>query len=141
VNTIDEDIARLFEMEPDDPERPEVERRIEQYRQDEERLIAAEPDSGDAVDAIEVKARAPYDNVVTINNCTFAFVCKKKWSQLLVDPSDENRRTCNVCNKYVYWCKTSDEFARRGIEGECVAINIGDQHQPEKELLGVPAED
>ena len=50
-----------------------------------------------------------------------------------------DRRFCEMCRKQVHWRKTSEEFARRGPAGECVAIESVETHEPEHELLGVPA--
>lgn len=80
-------------------------------------------------------------SVVTVGNCSFALICSKKWSELKADAVHPDRRFCETCKKQVHWCKTSEEFARRGRAGECVAIEGVETHEPAHELLGVPADD
>jgi hypothetical protein len=101
--------------------------------------IGAEDFELEEVTCQELIASGTQDNgVVTVGNCTFAFVCTKQWSQLAVDPVDENKRFCNVCKKPVFRCKTTEEFARRGRSGECIAIEVVENHEPKLELLGLP---
>lgn len=72
-----------------------------------------------------------------VGNCSFAFVCSKKWADLRVDAADSDKRFCETCKTDVHRCYTTDEFARRGRAGECVAIAFIEDHKP-SEIMGLP---
>lgn len=83
---------------------------------------------------------------VYVGNCAFSFVCSKKWSDLKADAISPDRRFCETCNKDVHRVYTSDEFARRGRAGECVAISSLEDHEAfsvddDLAIMGLPIDD
>ncbi len=59
---------------------------------------------------------------LTIENCTFTFLCPIKWDALHRDPYDANKRHCAQCAKPVYRCATDEELNQHVNAGDCVAI-------------------
>jgi hypothetical protein len=62
------------------------------------------------------------DDVITIENCTFAFACPQDWHELERNPADVRVRRCHVCQKNVHYCDINDELMRRVTAGQCVAV-------------------
>ncbi len=73
-----------------------------------------------------------------VGNCSFSFVCTKRWADLTEVTGQTDRRFCNTCKKDVHLCRTQEEFAARGRAGECVAIRNVEGHEAasDLELLG-----
>jgi hypothetical protein len=58
---------------------------------------------------------------ITIQNCKFAYRCKKRWHELL-ETKDESIRYCHECDSGVYYCVNDDELAMNVRKGHCVAF-------------------
>jgi hypothetical protein len=80
---------------------------------------------------------------VYVGNCAFAFVCSKRWGDLEAYASSPDKRFCGTCKKDVNRCYSTDEFARRGRAGECVAIvSLSEYSLPsidEDVIMGLPS--
>ena len=70
-----------------------------------------------------------------------AFVCFKRWDELIEDPTDPERRFCVGCERNGNLCRITDELAHRGRAGECVAAILQEASTPIKgpAPLGAPA--
>jgi len=71
---------------------------------------------------------------VYVGNCSFSFVCTKRWADLTENTDHRDRRFCETCKKDVHLCRTSEEFATRGRAGECVAIRNVAGHDAASDL-------
>jgi len=52
----------------------------------------------------------------------FAVRCPQLWTDL-EETSDDNVRSCSVCDERVYACATYDELSEKVAQGKCVMIN------------------
>ena len=58
-----------------------------------------------------------------IRNCEFKFKCPKLWDELeLTD--DANIRTCEECQRRVFFCRTASELKRAITDDKCIAVKI-----------------
>lgn len=67
-----------------------------------------------------------------IENCDvrFEFQCPKQWGAL--EPTDDpNQRFCGACRKNVHYAPTVDVARRLAIAGQCVAVDIRQDRQPD----------
>ena len=96
-----------------------------------------EPGIGNALPTRQLRRET---QKLTVGNCAMTFVCFKRWDELVEDPNSVERRFCAVCERNVYLCRSTDEFARRGRAGECVAVILEETSASIKfpTLLGVP---
>lgn len=73
-----------------------------------------------------------------IRNCSFAFECDKKWTDLK-ESASSTVRMCDSCNRLVFFCRTPQELQSAIFKNQCVAVEIPDpRNQKTTMKLGEP---
>ena len=75
-----------------------------------------------------------------VNNCSLSYKCPMVWEEL---EGSGNIRSCNKCDKEVYWCNDPVEYYEHAANQDCVAFYTETDfksNEPPKATLGVPAE-
>jgi hypothetical protein len=58
---------------------------------------------------------------ISIENCEFRYLCKKKWYELERVRGSDSVRFCDACKNNVYFCGSDAELSAHVEQGHCVA--------------------
>ena len=73
-----------------------------------------------------------------VNNCSLSYKCPMVWEEL---EGSGNIRSCNKCDKEVYWCNDPVEYYEHAANQDCVAFYTETDfksNEPPKATLGIP---